>query len=216
MCLGMAISIWLSLIEFKQEGLTQENILALGDNTIAICWIMKSGKMTKNDLSYSAEKFIAQKVATIMAELENFLDTQHLKGKLNCIADWLSFQGKERYEREKLENGKLGGVRLVFHPVAYDCPSNNKLTHHLLIFFPQDVPNDFHISHLTAEVFLFAQQSTQILEESLIQRGKRDTRIMTGSSKDGPTTAKDSSYCPTPLLEEYPSKRSQAHCKSFL
>lgn len=206
--LVMAISIWLSLLECKQEGLTQENILALGDNTSAICWIMKSGKMKKNNLSYSAVKFIARKVVTLMAELENFLDTQHLKGELNCITDWLSFQGKERYKRKKLENGNLGGERLVFHPVAYDCPSNNELTHRLLTFFPQDVPNGFRISHLTVEIFLFAQQSAQILKESLIQREKRDMKITTGSGAGGPTVAKASSCCQTPLLEEYPQERS--------
>ena len=169
---------------------------------------MKSGKMKKDDLSYSAVKFIARKVATLMAELGNFLDTQHLKGELNCIADWLSFQGKERYNREKLENGNLGGEKLVFHPVTYDCPSNDELTHRLLTFFPQDVPNGFRISHLTAEIFLFAQQSAQILEKSLIQRENRDMKITTGSGAGGPTIAKASSCCRTPLLEEYPQERS--------
>ena len=37
--------------------------------------------MSRDGLSYGAEKFIAQKITSLMAELGNFLDSQHLEGE---------------------------------------------------------------------------------------------------------------------------------------
>ena len=39
--LGMAITLWLSLIECEELGLVNELLLILGDNTSAISWIIK-------------------------------------------------------------------------------------------------------------------------------------------------------------------------------
>ena len=100
----MAITIWLSLIECKEAGLIQGNKLALGDNTIAISLIKKTSKMGREDLRYGAAKLIAPKISKLMAESGNFLDSQHLKGKLNGISDWLTFEDKEQYKK-----GKAGG-----------------------------------------------------------------------------------------------------------
>ena len=124
--------------------------------------------MERGDLSYSAAKFIARKIAELMAELGNFLDLQHLEGKLNGISNWLTFNGKKRFERKKLEDGNLGERTLVYHPVAHDCPTNTQLAHRLLTLFPQDVLSGFQISHLPPQIFSFAQQSVRILEESML------------------------------------------------
>ena len=44
--LGIAITLWLSLIECREQNLIDEVILILGDNTCAISWIFKSGLST--------------------------------------------------------------------------------------------------------------------------------------------------------------------------
>ena len=46
--LGMAITLWLSLIERKELNLIDEMILILRDNTCAIAWIFKPGLSTKS------------------------------------------------------------------------------------------------------------------------------------------------------------------------
>ena len=166
--LAMAITIWLSLIECREAGRTQEVILALGDNTSAISWIMKTGTMDREKLSYGAAKFIARKIAELVAESGNFFDSQHLEGKLNGISNRLTFEGNKRFKREKSEDGNLGERTLVYHPVAHDCPTNTQLAHRLLTLFHQDVPSGFQISHLPPQIFSFAQQSVQILEESML------------------------------------------------
>ena len=68
--------------------------------------------------------------------------------------------------------GTWGGEKLVFHPVAYDCPSNNELTHRLLTFFPQDVPNGFRISHLTAEIFLSTGENEPVPCRQMLSMSK--------------------------------------------
>ena len=70
-----------------------------------------------------------------MAELENFLNSQHIEGEWNSISDWLTFEGDERHEKEKLENVQLGKEKIVTHLVVYDCPSNDEFSFHLFTLF---------------------------------------------------------------------------------
>ena len=98
--LGMAITLWLSLIECKEQNLIDEMILILGDNTCAISWIFKSGLNTSS-IYRNAVLFIARKIVDLVIESKNFIDSQHLPGVLNLIFDWLSFDGTSRIENEK-------------------------------------------------------------------------------------------------------------------
>ena len=140
----MAIIIWLSLIKCRKLKQINEMILILGDNTFAISWIFKSGLSTKS-IYRNAVLFIARKIAELVIDSKNFIDSQHLPGVLNLISDWLSFEGTLR-----IENGKTKR-----NPIAHDCQSNKVATHRILSAFPQLVPAGFQISLLPAEVLSF-------------------------------------------------------------
>ena len=130
--LGMAITLWLSLIECREQDLIDEVILILGDNTCAISWIFKSGLSTVS-IYRNAVLFIARKIADLVIDSKNFIDSQHLPGVLNLISDWLSFEGTSR-----IEKGKANA-----NPIVHDCPSNEVVTHRILSAFPQLVPAGF-------------------------------------------------------------------------
>ena len=110
--LGMAITLWLSLIECKELGLVNELILVLGDNTSAIYWIVRSS-LSKTSVYHPTVLFIARKIATLVTESKNFIMPQHLPGILDSITDWLSFEGEECMQH--------GSGKPVINPIAYDC-----------------------------------------------------------------------------------------------
>ena len=83
--LDMAITIWLSHIECRELNLIDEMILILGNNTCAISWIFKS----------------ARKIADIVIDSKDFIDSQHISGVLNLISDWLSFEENSRIKKGK-------------------------------------------------------------------------------------------------------------------
>ena len=80
--LGMAITLWLSLIECKDMGLVNELILILGDNTSAIHWIIRSS-LPKTSIYCSTVLFIARRVAILVLGSKNFIMLQHLPGIIN-------------------------------------------------------------------------------------------------------------------------------------
>ena len=194
--LGMAITIWLSLIECEEMGLTDELILALGDNTSAVAWIFKAN-LRPPSLYSKAVNFIARKIATLMTTSKNFISSQHIPGMLNLIADWLSFEGTSR-----IENGSSKQ-----NPIAYDCPPNDVATHRILSSFPQLVPLGFRVCHLPIEIHSFACQAMQIFESSLTAKQKGETRFTTESGGDGNVTAKTSWSGKTLALMEFPQRR---------
>ena len=192
--LAMVITVWLSLLELAKLNLEEELILALGDNTSAISWFIKTGNLKPGDLSYKAANFIARKLAELVSSSKNFLASQHVPGDQNHIADWLTFEGKDRQE-----NGTV-----TVNPVAYDCPSNDQLTQRCRSHFPQLVPPSFKILPLPPEVLSFAQQATRTVELSLIQRENQVRREGNVSGDGGKHSAPTTSHLVTPLLMEYP------------
>ena len=110
-------------------------ILILGDNTCAISWIFQSGLSTTSTYR-NAVLFIARKIADLVIESKNFINSQYLPGVLNLISDWLSFDGTSR-----IENGKA-----KTNPIVYNYPSNEVVTHHILSTFPQLIPEGFQVS----------------------------------------------------------------------
>lgn len=127
--LRMAISIWLSINKCYTTGKTQELILALGKHQRHLL-NQQTSHLRKDNVSYPAAKFIARKIANLLAVSGNFLDTQHLAGAKNNVLDLLTFDGTNQVE--------LHGV--VHHHLAHDSPSNAELTCRFLTFFPQLVP----------------------------------------------------------------------------
>lgn len=79
----MMVTIWLVLIERKENGSEQDCILALGNNTSAIDWLYKSGKFPLLDLPYyKAVQLIAQKLACLVIDGSRWCIArqQHIKG----------------------------------------------------------------------------------------------------------------------------------------
>ena len=188
----MAITLWLSLIECKEQNLIDEMILILGDDTCAISWIFKSGLSTTS-IYYNAVLFIARKIADLVIESKNFIDYQHLPGVLNLISDWLLFNGTSG-----IENGKSKA-----NPIAYNCPSNKVVTHRILSAFPQLVQEGFQVSQLPKEILSFARQAILIFELSLTLRQKLGLRAKTESGDVGRPTVTNTWADQTPALLEY-------------
>ena len=92
--LGMMVTIWLVLIECAETGSLQDCILALGDNTSAIGWLFKSGKLDCNSPHHKAVQMTAQKLARLVTGSSHCLASQHLKGDKNAVSDLLSFAGE--------------------------------------------------------------------------------------------------------------------------
>ena len=129
--LGMAITLWLSLIECEELGLVNELLLILGDNTSAISWIIRSS-LPKSSVYRPAVLFIARKIASIVSKSQNFIVPRHLPGRLNSIADWLSFEGQERL--------KHGSGKAVVNPIAYEYPPMMLFLTESFILFPSLFP----------------------------------------------------------------------------
>lgn len=188
----MSITIWLSLIECREKKLVDEMILVLGDNTCAISWIFKSGLNTKS-IYREAVLFIARKLAELVIDSKNFIDSQHLPGVLNLISDWLSFEGVERVEKGQPK----------INPIAFDCPDNHVITHRILHSFPQLVPQGFKVCHLPREILSFAQHAIQIFESSLMRQQKLDRKPTTEFGEGGGPTVRNILETQTPALLEY-------------
>lgn len=209
--LAMVITIWLTLIECKEQGLKDELILALGDNTSAIGWMTKTGFLTPGSVYFSAANFIARKLASLMIESGNFLASQHLKGKKNIVADWLTFSGSVRSAEMN------GGAEE--HPLAFDSPSNDQLTHRLLRFCPKLLPPTFAISQLPTEILSFAQQSGAMLESSMMHKQRAPPKQSTEFPGGGRASAGPTLPASTPTFLEYqqtkPASASEPSLKSI-
>jgi hypothetical protein len=88
------VTIWLVLVECKETGSEQDCILALGDNTSAIGWLFKSGKLDCDSPCYKAVQIIARKLARLVTSSSHCLASQHIKDNKNTVSDLLSFAGE--------------------------------------------------------------------------------------------------------------------------
>mmetsp|Transcript_17988 Transcript_17988/g.27236 ORF Transcript_17988/g.27236 Transcript_17988/m.27236 type:complete len:236 (-) Transcript_17988:2083-2790(-) len=78
--LAMAVTLWLALLDCNHQGLTEECILSLGDNTSAVGWLFRAAPVPSDLPYYCPVQIIARKVATLMTESAHCLWAQHLKG----------------------------------------------------------------------------------------------------------------------------------------
>ena len=194
--LAMTITVWLTLLECKELGLTDELILALGDNTSAIGWMTRTGHLPPSSVYYEAANFIARQLASLVAESRNFLAPQHLQGKKNMVADWLSFEGETRSAEMNRGAAK--------HPLAYDHPCNDQLTNRFLRSCPQLLPPAFKISQLPEEIFSFAQRSGQMLELSMMHKRREQSKQLTELQGGGTVSASETSRASILPFQEYP------------
>jgi hypothetical protein len=172
--LGMMVTIWLVLLECDETNSEQDCILALGDNTSAIGWLFKSGKLPFDSPYYKAVQIIARKLARLITASSHCLASQHIKGDKNTVADLLSFAGETRGDP---------------HPLAPDYPSDLVLTERFHSSLPQLVPAGFNISPLPNEISYFVIHALQTLELSLTQSKNPPTRTKTESGVGGPRSA---------------------------
>jgi hypothetical protein len=149
--LGMAISVLLLLSEAAQDGERFPCLLALGDNTSAISWIFRSGRVARSSRYYRPVKAISRHVALRVTEQSALLCSQHLAGSSNVIADLLSFEGNVRTSR---------------NPLTADCPPNEVLTQRIHRYHSQIIPVGFSIQTLPAEIESFALSMMQIIARS--------------------------------------------------
>ncbi|KAI2502043.1 hypothetical protein MHU86_12446 [Fragilaria crotonensis] len=168
---GMAINIWLACLESEGD---EACILAIGDNTSAIGWLHNSSRLDTEGETHRAHLIVARKIATLLAEHQCCLASQHLKGELNVVADLLSFAGNDREKK---------------HPIAADNPANDELTTRFLNHYPSQVPATFAISQLPTEILSWTTRVLQVVESSLTVDRRAATSPMTGLGGDGEGTA---------------------------
>ena len=184
--LGMAISILLLVEHSKDEAFPC--LLALGDNTSAIGWISRSGKLRPSSAYYRPVRFIARHMATksLLAKVQ--IAGQHLEGDFNDVADLLSFEGSDRGKKNSL---------------TQDRPPNDILTRRILSQYPQLVPEGFKISNLPPDVSSFVCATMQIIESSWTRNKKKDIGASKESGADGLTSSKRLADI-TPASIEFP------------
>jgi len=153
--LGMMVSILLMIRETRPD--EEAVLLALGDNTSAIGWIFKSGKLPKQSRYYAPARMMARKIAEVTIQANVQVVAQHLKGTFNNVADLLSFEGDDR--------GKQ-------NPLTRDRPDDATLTNRLHSSFNQIIPENFEISDLPPEINSFTFATLGIIEESWEQNKK--------------------------------------------
>jgi len=98
----MMITTWLILIDCDEQGLKEESILVLGNNTSAIGWLFRSGRIPTTSFYYEAVQLVARKLAGLLTASSHVLSSQHLKGSKNVVADLLSYTGEAREEPHPL------------------------------------------------------------------------------------------------------------------
>jgi len=136
--LGMTVSLLL-MMEEARDG-EEEVLLALGDNTSAIGWIFKTGRLSRSSRYYVPARMMARKVASASIEANVQILAQHLRGAYNDVADLLSFEGDDR--------GKI-------NPLTVDRPDDETLTHRLHSSHHQIIPENFAIDRRSPARRLF-------------------------------------------------------------
>ncbi|NER25730.1 MAG: hypothetical protein F6J96_34575 [Symploca sp. SIO1C2] len=166
--LGMAVSILLMIEETKGE--PHPCLMALGDNTSAIGWIFKTGRLRKGSIYYQAAKEIARHITREAMKAGVQICAQHLKGEKNDVADALTYEGDVRGEANEL---------------TFDKPTDDVLTHRFHNSVPQLIPENFRISQLPCEIDSFVSQTLRTIEESLERSRKHPGPSQNEPGKSG-------------------------------
>ena len=190
---SMVVNIWLECLDSKSE---HDCILAVGDSTSAIGWLFKTSGFSSADNEHAA-----QHLATILIKNGKCLASQHLRGELNVLADLLSFAGIS-------ERGKA-------HPLAADDPPNDVLSHRFRHHLTFQVPANFRISQLPAEVLFWVTQVLRTATSSLGAAKKGGMKTPTGRGDDGKDSARARATAMIPISLCYPSSNANFSSKLF-
>ena len=172
--LAMVVNTWLLILDLRRDGLKQDCILALGDNTSAIGWLFRSGKLPSTSWYAEPVQMIARKLAQVVMDTSHCLASQHLQGEHNVVANLLSYSGSQRGSP---------------HPLAPDYPDDRELTNRFHSVIPQLIPKAFDISPLPRQISSFVTQTLLTTESSWIQSRNRLTKTETESGGDGSDSA---------------------------
>ncbi|NER25769.1 MAG: hypothetical protein F6J96_34770 [Symploca sp. SIO1C2] len=175
--LGMAVSLLLLIKETTAE--KWPCLLALGDNTSAVGWVFRTGKLPKTSIYYAAAKAIARKIAREAIAAGVQICSQHIQGEKNDVADALTFEGDARGKANEL---------------TFDHPSDEELTHRMHQSLPQLIPENFEISPLPPDITSFVSQTLQIIEESLARSKKPPGQGLREHGIRGGPSQNDSEY----------------------
>jgi hypothetical protein len=197
--LAMGITVWIMCEEADKEKF--DCILSLADGTSAIGWLFRAGRLDRNSPYFDAVQMIARKIATLVYHHEVCISGQHIKGKANEVADWLSYEGDERSE------GK--------NPLTEDSPDDETLTERFHSLFPQMIPEDFKICPLEHEKLSWIVSVMRTLESSMTPEGKPLTRGRTGTG-DATQSFSNTWTLITIRSISYPRKRKRSSEKHSL
>jgi hypothetical protein len=198
--LGMMVTVWLVILECKEQCSEQDCILALGDNTSAIGWLYKSSRLVPGSPYYEPVQLIARKLARLIIDSTHCLASQHIKGEQNTVSDLLSY---------------AGAVRGYSHPLAPDFPSDPVLTARFHLHLPQLIPAGFAISPLPNEIFSFVILALQTIESSWTRNKKKPTKSETESGVDGSPSAQPPALKLTPSSLSYSTAKPSSSSDPF-
>ena len=191
--LGMAISVLLLIEEAQEDNEIHPCLLVLGDNTSAISWIFKSGRVARSSKYYKAVKMIARHIAHATLSAAVQVCSQHLAGTTNTVADILSFEGLCRSKEE---------------PLTKDCPPNDILTQRVHIYHSQIIPSGFEIRPLPPKIESFALSVMRIAAKSWIRKEKQLSSEVTDICAGGEPSSSTGVWDPTPGSIRYPTTKS--------
>ena len=191
--LGMAVSVLLLIKEARDDNERHPCLLVLGDNTSAISWIFRSGRVARTSKYYRAVKMIARHIAHVTLSASAQVCSQHLAGTTNTVADLLSFEGSCRSKEE---------------PLTKDCPPSDVLTQRIHAFHSQIIPSGFEIRQLPPEIESFALSMMQIAAKSWVRKEKRPSSEAIDICADGRPSLSTGDWEPTPGSIRYPMTRN--------
>ena len=188
--LGMAISVLLLLEEAKEGSENFPYLLVMGDNTSAIAWLFKSGRVPRSSRYYPIVKSIARHIAPEVTRGKAQLCSQHIAGATNVISDLLSFEGKCRQHT---------------NPLTEDCPPNDILTKRILLYHSQIVPSGFKVRTLPPKIESFALSILRTIGKSWSRKGSPRTNGTTDTGDDGGPSSETGGWEATSYSIRYPA-----------
>jgi len=186
--LGMAISVLLLLKEARDEAEDFPCLLVMGDNTSAIAWLFKSGRIPRSSRYYPIVKAIARHIAMEVTRGKAQLCSQHIAGATNVISDLLSFEGRCRQHT---------------NPLTEDCPPDDILTKRILLYHSQIVPSGFKVQILPPEIESFALSILQTIGRSWSLKESRHMNGTTDTGDDGKPSSEIGGWEATPFSIRY-------------
>jgi hypothetical protein len=169
----MAANIWLECLESDANNC----MLSLGDNTSAVGWLHNSSHLDVKLVAHAAHLVVARHVALLVLNAGCCLASQHIQGDLNTVDNILSFAGGIT---------RAGGKR---HPIAFDDPPNDIITHRFHLYCSEQIPESFKISPLPSEISSWVLSVLRIAASSLTAGSKAATNPTTGPGGAGSVSA---------------------------